>query len=290
MKGIVLAGGNGKRLHPLTLGTSKQLLPIYDKPMIYYPLSTLMLAGIRDILVISTPSALPALAALLGDGSHLGIALSYAEQAEPRGVADGILVGGAHVGDGPVALVLGDNLFHGAGFSEVLKAAKRNLDGCTLFGYPVKDPDRYGVAELDESGAIISVEEKPLAPRSDNAITGLYFYDGQVVEIARSIKPSARGELEITDVNRVYVEQRRAHLVKLGRGFTWLDAGTHESLLEASQYVQILESRQGIRVACLEEIALRLGFIDADTCYKRGHEMRDSSYGRYVMETAMAFA
>ncbi|NRQ31662.1 glucose-1-phosphate thymidylyltransferase RfbA [Nonomuraea sp. NN258] len=290
MKGIVLAGGSGSRLYPLTLTTSKQLLPIYDKPMIYYPLSVLMLAGIRDILIISTPSAIPAMAALLGDGAQFGLNLTYAEQDEPRGIADAFVVGADHVAGGPSALILGDNLFHGAGFPEVLRTARATLDGCVLFGYPVKDPQRYGIAELDQDGRVVSLEEKPLRPRSDNAITGLYFYDADVVDIAKNIRPSARGELEITDVNRAYLAQGRARLIELGRGFTWLDAGTHQSLLDASQYVQIMEHRQGVRVACLEEIALRLGYIDVEACYGRGIEMKNSTYGQYVMEIAQALA
>jgi glucose-1-phosphate thymidylyltransferase len=290
MKGIVLAGGNGTRLHPLTFATSKQLLPIYDKPMIYYPISVLMLAGIRDILLISTPGTIPQLRALLGDGSQLGVSFTYAPQPEPRGIADAFLVGAEHIDGDDCALILGDNLFHGAGFPEILRTAQEDLDGCVLFGYPVTDPERYGIAELDGHGRLASIEEKPLQPRSDNAITGLYFYDAEVVELARGLEPSARGELEITDVNRIYLSQGRARLVQLGRGFTWLDAGTHQSLLEASQYVEILEHRQGVRVACLEEIALRMGFISADECYNRGIEMRNSAYGHYVMDIARSMA
>ncbi|MGP3912320.1 glucose-1-phosphate thymidylyltransferase RfbA [Nonomuraea sp. 10N515B] len=290
MKGIVLAGGNGTRLHPLTFATSKQLLPIYDKPMIYYPISVLMLAGIRDILLISTPGTIPQLRALLGDGSRLGVSFSYAPQPEPRGIADAFLIGSGHIGGDDCALILGDNLFHGAGFPEILRTAQEELDGCVLFGYPVTDPERYGIAELDEHGHLMSIEEKPLQPRSDNAITGLYFYDSTVVELARGLRPSARGELEITDVNRIYLSQGRARLIELGRGFTWLDAGTHQSLLEASQYVEILEHRQGVRVACLEEIALRMGYISADECYSRGIEMKNSSYGHYVMDIARSMA
>ncbi|MER5649359.1 glucose-1-phosphate thymidylyltransferase RfbA [Streptosporangium sp. NPDC002524] len=290
MKGIVLAGGNGTRLHPLTLATSKQLLPIYDKPMIYYPIAVLMLAGIRDILVISTPGALPSLRALLGDGSQVGVNFSYVPQPEPRGIAEAFLLGDSHIGGDPCALVLGDNLFHGAGFPDLLRRAQDELEGCVMFGYPVSDPERYGIGELDAEGRLVSIEEKPSRPRSDQAITGLYFYDKQVVDIAREQRPSGRGELEITDVNRVYLEQGKASLVQLGRGFTWLDAGTHQSLLEASQYVQILERRQGVRVACLEEIALRMGFIDAEACYHRGTEMRQSAYGQYVMDIARSLA
>ncbi|WIX90461.1 glucose-1-phosphate thymidylyltransferase RfbA [Amycolatopsis sp. DG1A-15b] len=286
MKGIVLAGGSGTRLYPLTLATSKQLLPVYDKPMAYYPLSVLMLAGIQDILIISTPDSLPSLAALFGDGTQLGLDVSYAVQPEPRGIADAFLVGAGHVAGDDCALVLGDNIFHGAGFGSLLRDTRKNLDGCTLFGYPVSDPGRYGIAEVDERGNLLSIEEKPARPRSNNAVTGLYFYDSDVVEIARSIRPSARGELEITDVNRVYLDAGRARMATLGRGFTWLDAGTHQSLLEAGQYVQVLENRQGVRVACLEEIALRMGFITADECHELGRRMAKSQYGRYVMDVA----
>ena len=286
MKGIVLAGGSGTRMYPSTLATSKQLLAIYDKPMVYYPLSVLMLAGIRDILVISTPASVPSLRALLSDGSHLGLNISYAEQDEPRGIAEAFVIGADHIGADDSALILGDNIFHGAGFPQLLRESRENLDGCTLFGYPVSDPERYGIGETDATGALVSIEEKPLRPRSDNAITGLYFYDNDVVEIARDLTPSARGELEITDVNLAYLKQGRANLVRLGRGFTWLDAGTHDSLLAASQYVQVIEKRQGVRVACLEEIALRMGYIDADACHRLGGAMRNSEYGRYLMQTA----
>lgn len=273
-------------MHPSTLATSKQLLAIYDKPMVYYPLAVLMLAGIRDILLISTPSSIPPLAALLADGAHLGLNISYAEQAEPRGIAEAYLIGADHVKGDHSALILGDNLFHGAGFPRILKACRDRLSGCTLFGYPVSDPERYGIGETDRLGALVSIEEKPLRPRSDNAITGLYFYDSDVVEIARQLTPSARGELEITDINLAYLKQGRANLVRLGRGFTWLDAGTHDSLLAASQYVQVIEKRQGVRVACLEEIALRMGYIDADSCYALGVAMKNSEYGRYLMDIA----
>jgi glucose-1-phosphate thymidylyltransferase len=290
MKGIVLAGGSGTRMYPLTLATSKQLLAIYNKPMVYYPLSVLMLAGIREILIISTPPCVPALRALLGDGSQLGLELTYAEQDEPRGIAEAFVIGAGHIGGGDSALILGDNIFHGSGFPDLLRTSRQRLDGCTLFGHPVSDPERYGIGEVDAAGALVSIEEKPLRPRSNNAITGLYFYDNEVVEIARSLTPSARGELEITDVNLVYLKQGRARLERLGRGFTWLDAGTHDSLLAASQYVQVIEKRQGVRVACLEEIALRMGYIDVDSCYRRGHDMRNSEYGRYLMEIAETVA
>jgi glucose-1-phosphate thymidylyltransferase len=290
MKGIILAGGSGSRLYPLTAATSKQLLPVYDKPMLYYPLSVLMLADIRDVLIISTPASVPAMQVLLGDGAHLGMNISYAVQPEPRGIAEAFLLGADHIGGEDSALILGDNIFHGTGFPGLLRDTRKNLDGCTLFGYPVSDPERYGIGELDERGNLVSIEEKPRQPRSDNAITGLYFYDPDVVEIAKGLRPSARGELEITDVNRVYLDAGRARLVRLGRGFTWLDAGTHQSLLEASQYVHVLENRQGVRVACLEEIALRMGFIDADECYSLGDKMKNSLYGHYVMTIARSVA
>ncbi|MFE7135994.1 glucose-1-phosphate thymidylyltransferase RfbA [Streptomyces sp. NPDC057638] len=290
MKGIILAGGTGSRLMPITAGTTKQLLPIYDKPMIYYPLSVLMLAGIRDILVIAAPESMPAVQGLLGDGSRIGINLSYAEQPEPRGIPDAYVIGARHVGAERSALVLGDNLFHGAGFQDLLREAREKDNGCTLFGYPVADPERYAVGETDREGNLTGIEEKPARPRSHNAITGLYFYDGDVVEMARSLRPSARGELEITDINRMYLEQRRVSLVQLGRGFTWLDAGTFRSLLDASQYVQVLVDRQGVRVACIEEIALRMGFISGADCHELGLAMGNSDYGRYVREVALALS
>jgi glucose-1-phosphate thymidylyltransferase len=290
MKGIILAGGSGTRLHPLTLSVSKQLLPVYDTPMIYHPLSVLMLAGVRDILVISTPLDLPQFQRLLGDGERLGLRISYAEQAEPNGLAEAFVIGADHIDGDDVALVLGDNIFHGSGFSDLLHAeiarVRSGQSGCVLFGYPVRDPSRYGVGEADADGRLLSIEEKPARPRSNRAITGLYFYDSQVVEIARSLKPSPRGELEITDVNKVYLEQGNARLVDLGRGFAWLDTGTHESLIQAGQYMQVLESRQGIRVACLEEVALRMGYIDADACYQLGAQLAKSAYGAYVMDVA----
>ncbi|MFF8608932.1 glucose-1-phosphate thymidylyltransferase RfbA [Streptomyces sp. NPDC015346] len=288
MKGIILAGGHGTRLQPITFGVSKQLLPVYDKPMIYYPLSVLMLAGITDIQIISSPDDLEGFRRLLGDGSDLGLDLSYAEQDKPRGLADAFLVSERHIGDEPVALVLGDNIFHGHGFSGVLKDSVENLDGAVLFGYPVRDPERYGVGEVDAAGNLTSLEEKPEHPRSNLAITGLYFYDNDVVEIAKDLQPSERGELEITDVNRVYLERGRAKLVQLGRGFVWLDTGTHDALTEAGQYVQLLEHRQGVRIACIEEIAWRMGFIDQEACHRLGARLSRSPYGRYVMEIAAA--
>ncbi|WP_037314010.1 glucose-1-phosphate thymidylyltransferase RfbA [Amycolatopsis orientalis] len=286
MKGIVLAGGSGTRLHPITQAISKQLLPVYDKPMIYYPISVLMFAGIREILIISTPVDLPHFRRLLGDGSQFGLSFSYAEQAAPNGLAEAFVIGADFVGDDDVALVLGDNIFYGQGFSSRLQAAATALDGCVLFGYPVKDPQRYGVGEIDADGRLLSIEEKPAKPKSNKAITGLYFYDNQVLEIARDLKPSPRGELEITDVNLTYLRQDRATLIDLGRGFAWLDTGTHDSLLEAGQFVQVLEHRTGVRIACLEEVALRMGFIDADQCFALGAKLAKSGYGEYLMNVA----
>jgi glucose-1-phosphate thymidylyltransferase len=286
MRGIVLAGGSGTRLHPITQAISKQLLPVYDKPMIYYPISVLMLAGIRDILIISTPADLPNFRRLLGDGSQLGLRFEYAEQAQPNGLAEAFIIGEQFVGDDDVALVLGDNIFYGQGFSGILKKQVASLEGAVLFGYPVKDAQRYGVGEVDATGHLVSIEEKPAVPKSNKAITGLYFYDNQVVEIARNLKPSARGELEITDVNLAYLRQGRATLIDLGRGFAWLDTGTHDSLLEAGQFVQVLEHRQGVRIACLEEIALVMGYISADECYALGAKLAKSGYGEYVMTVA----
>lgn len=289
MRGIVLAGGSGSRLHPITQATSKQLLPVYDKPMIYYPISVLMLTGIRDILIISTPADLPNFARLLGDGSQFGVNFTYAEQAAPNGLAEAFIIGADFVGDDKVALVLGDNIFYGQGFSKILQREADLLDGATLFGYPVKDPQRYGVGEVDAStGRLVSIVEKPAVPQSNKAITGLYFYDSEVVEIARGLAPSARGELEITDVNVAYLRQGRAKLIDLGRGFAWLDTGTHDSLLEAGQFVQVLEHRQGVRIACLEEVALAMGYITADECYALGTKLAKSGYGEYVMAVAKA--
>ena len=286
MKGIVLAGGSGTRLHPITQAISKQLLPVYDKPMIYYPMSVLLLAGIRDILIISTPVDLPHFRRLLGDGSQFGLSLTYAEQAQPNGLAEAFVIGAEFIGDDDVALVLGDNIFYGQGFSRVLQQQVATLDGCVLFGYPVKDPSRYGVGEVDADGKLVSIEEKPARPRSNKAITGLYLYDNAVTDIARGLAPSPRGELEITDVNLAYLRQGRAHLVDLGRGFAWLDTGTHDSLLEAGQFVQVLEHRQGVRIACLEEIALRMGYITAQECHALGSKLAKSQYGEYVMAVA----
>ncbi|GHH37477.1 glucose-1-phosphate thymidylyltransferase RfbA [Lentzea cavernae] len=286
MKGIVLAGGSGTRLHPITQAVSKQLLPVYDKPMIYYPLSVLMLAGIREVLIISTPTDLPLFRRLLGDGSQWGMAFSYAEQAAPNGLAEAFVIGADFVGGDDVALVLGDNIFYGQGFSTTLQHHASTLDGCVLFGYQVKDPERYGVGEVDASGKLLSIEEKPAKPKSNRAITGLYFYDNGVVDVARNLKPSARGELEITDVNLHYLRDGRAQLVDLSRGFAWLDTGTHDSLLEAGQFVQVLEHRTGVRIACPEEIALRMGFISAQECYALGEKLGKSGYGEYLMAVA----
>lgn len=283
MKGVILAGGAGTRLHPITLAVSKQLLPIGDKPMIYYPLSVLMLAGIRDILIICVPAEADQFRMLLGDGSHLGLRLDYAPQQQPEGIAQALIIGADHIGDDPVALILGDNIFHGAAFQQVLRSSIGNLDGCVLFGYPVHDPQRYGVGETDAAGTLISLEEKPARPRSHRAITGLYLYENDVVDIAKNLTPSARGELEITDVNRTYLRRGTAKLVDLGRGFAWLDAGTPESLMQANQYVMTLEQRQGIRIACVEEVALRMGLIDAQACHRLGEALAKSSYGQYII-------
>jgi glucose-1-phosphate thymidylyltransferase len=289
MKGIILAGGEGTRLHPITLAMSKQLLPVGDKPMIYYPLSVLMLAGIREILVIGRPADLPQFHRLLGDGHQLGLDLRYAEQPAPNGLAEAFLIGADHIGSDTCALVLGDNIFHGPRLYDLLHRHTHPVSGCVLFGYPVKDPERYGVGEIDAAGRLVSLEEKPLHPRSNLAITGLYFYDGDVVDIAKNQRPSPRGELEITDVNRAYLAQGRAKLVNFGRGFAWLDAGTPESLLTAGLYVQTLEERQGVRIACLEEIALRMRYIDAEACYRLGKAMAGSAYGQYVMAVTQEF-
>jgi glucose-1-phosphate thymidylyltransferase len=288
VKGIILAGGSGSRLHPITRAVSKQLLPVYDKPMIYYPLSALMLAGIRDILIVTTPHDQDQFVRLLGDGHDLGLDLSYTVQPEPNGLAEAFILGRAHVGVDPVALVLGDNIFYGHGLGTLLTEAAALEHGCTLFGYRVSDPERYGVAEAGSDGALISIEEKPTQPKSNLAVTGLYFYDNGVLDMARTLRPSARGELEITDLNNCYVDRGDARLIDLGRGTAWLDTGTHDSLIEAGQFVQVLEHRQGVRIACLEEIALAQGFIDADQAYRLGEAQAKSSYGQYVMDVARA--
>lgn len=283
MKGIILAGGSGTRLHPLTLAVSKQLMPVYDKPMIYYPLSTLMISGIREILIISTPHDLPGFKRLLGDGSDLGCEFTYAEQPEPKGLAQAFTIGADFIGNDKVALILGDNIFYGRGFGKLLRD-NTDIDGALVYAYHVRDPQRYGVVEFGDDNQVISIEEKPLQPKSNYAVPGLYYYDNDVIEIARNLKPSARGELEITDVNRTYLERGKLKVAKMTRGTAWLDTGTFTSLMQAGQYVQVIEERQGLKIGCIEEIAWRMGYIDDEKVKALADKLKKSGYGNYLLE------
>ncbi len=286
MKGIILAGGSGTRLYPLTLGVSKQLLPVYDKPMIYYPLSVLMLAGLRDILIITTPVDLPFFRRLLGDGSRIGLNIVYAEQPRPEGLAQAFLIGREFIGGDPVCLILGDNIFYGPGLTKILRSAVQLQRGGLIFGYPVRDPHRYGVVEFDGDHRVIGIEEKPAQPKSMYAVPGLYFYDNDVIAIASALRPSARGELEITDVNLAYLRRGDLRVEPLGRGFAWLDTGTHEALQQAASYVQAIQERQGLKISCIEEIAYRLGYIDREQLVRLADGFRNNEYGRYLLEVA----
>ena len=290
LKGIVLAGGSGSRLHPITKGVSKQLLPIYDKPMIFYPLSVLMLSGIQDILIISTPEDIDSYKRLLGNGSSFGISLDYAIQPNPDGLAQAFIIGENFIDKSNVALILGDNIFYGQHFSSHLSTAARNIKGATVFGYRVKDPDRFGVVEFDGDGHVLSIEEKPVKPKSNYAVTGLYFYDNDVIDIAKSIKPSDRGELEITDINNIYKTRGDLRVELLGRGFAWLDTGTHDSLMDAGQFIQTVEHRQGLKVACLEEIAFNNGWLNKEALLKQAEALKKTSYGQYLFKLADGFS
>ena len=285
MKGIILAGGKGTRLYPLTIATSKQMLPVYDKPMVYYPLSMLMLAGIREILIISTPDALPAFKELLKDGSQWGMKFEYEEQAEPRGLADAFLVGREFIGDSPVCLILGDNIFYGEGMISLLQKCASLTEGAIIFGYRVNDPERYGIVEFDTNEKVLSLEEKPENPKSNFAVPGIYFYDKHVVKLAEAVKPSARGEIEITDLNKLYLEQGQLTVKVFGRGVAWLDAGTHESLLQAATFIEAIQKRQGLMISCPEEIAYRMGYIDRAQLHKLGMALAGNSYGEYLLDT-----